>query len=154
MAEKEHGQAAGKRGGKLPLIIGVVAILLLNGLLLGKVMMSEGKTEKKEEHEEEKVGEKVPLEEFLVNLAGGEGRYLKATIALGLKEGVAGEHFVEEELAPIRDAVISVLSNQNAEEISTEKGRAKLKKELKERINKAIHKEEVVKVYFLSFATQ
>jgi len=147
-------EAKGKKGGKMPLIIGMVVILFLNGLVVGKVFLGGGGSEKhtKEEKREEEVGEKVPLEEFLVNLADS-GHYLKVTIALGLKEGVAGS-VVEEELAPIRDAIVSVLSAQELEEITGEAGKNKLKKELVEKINEALEKEEVVKVYFMSFATQ
>ena len=96
---------------------------------------------------------KMPLEEFLVNLAGSNEHYLKATFSIGLKKGETEEK-MKEEVAPIRDAILGVLTTKTTEELATEPGKKKLKKGLVEKINKELGGEKVVKLYFLSFATQ
>ncbi len=157
-AEQKPGAApaAGgeKKGGNMPLMAIIGIVLILNLLIVGKVFMGgkaapSGATEKVQTE----VGKKLPLEEFLVNLAdpGGE-HYLKTTISLGLRKEV-DEKKMEEEFAPIKDAIISVLSSKKQDEISTPEGKEKLKAALKERINKTIG-DKVVEVYFTAFATQ
>jgi flagellar FliL protein len=157
MSEKpqaaENAPAEKKGGAPLLPIVGLV--LVLNVLMVGKIFMGSGhgkeggKTEKKVEE----VGAKMPLEEFLVNLAGSNEHYLKMTVALGLKKGETEEK-MKEEVAPIRDAILGILTTKQTEELATEAGKDKLKKELVEKINKELGGDKVVKVYFLSFATQ
>src|ERR1043165_9360956 len=100
-AENSAEEAKPKKRSKLPLIIGLILILLLNGLVLGKIFLG-GKGGHKKAHvktaageeaaeEEEELGAKVQLEEFLLNLSGGDGHYLKMVIALGVKKGVTEE---------------------------------------------------------------
>lgn len=158
MSEKAPAQEKGgkgeKKGGNMPLFAIIGTVLILNVLMVGKIFMGgNGKETVKVVHATEEVGAKMPLEEFLVNLAGSSDHYLKATIALGLKKG-EGEEKLKEEIAPIRDAALSVLSTKKLEELATEEGKEKLKTEMKEKINKELGGDKVVKIYFMSFATQ
>lgn len=154
MAESEQSGEKKGKGHKLLIIVGVVAILLLNLLVAGKVFLGgKGKPSKPGKHVEEEVGATLPLEEFLVNVAGRNDHYLKTTIALGLKKSVT-EKSMEEKIPPIRDVILSVLSSKSLEELSTERGRSGLKQEIKERLNKELGGETIVKVYFTAFATQ
>ena len=158
MADKEQ-QIPGatpevkRRRSKVPLLLIIGVVLLLNGLIVGKVFLT-GKKPQKGDKATVEVGHKVSLEEFLVNLADpGSEHYLKATIALGLKKGI-DQKSLEEEMAPIKDAIISVLSSSLRDEISTEAGKKKLKEEIKSRLNKCLGGLKVVEVYFTAFATQ
>ncbi len=142
---------------RVPILPIIAIVVVLNVLLVGKIYM--GRVAKKSPAEsskikkEEPVGVKVPLEEFLVNLAGSSEHYLKATFAIGLRKGET-EESIKEEVAPIRDAILSVLTSKQADELATESGKEKLKKDMVGKINKEIGGEKVLKVYFMSFATQ
>lgn len=154
MAENEQGGEKKGKGHKIFLIAGIVVILLLNLLVAGKVFLGgKGKPAKPEKHVEEEVGATLPLEEFLVNVDGSNDHYLKTTIALGLKKNVT-EKSMEEKIPLIRDAILSVLSTKSLEELSTERGRSRLKQEIKEHVNKELGSKMIVKVYFTAFATQ
>jgi len=145
---------AEKKGG-VPLLPIVGLVLVLNVLMVGKIFMGSGhgKEGAKVENKEPEVGIKLPLEEFLVNLAGSNEHYLKMTVALGLKKGETEEK-MKEEVAPMRDAILGILTTKQPEELVTEAGKDKLKKEMVEKVNKALGGDKVVKIYFLSFATQ
>jgi flagellar basal body-associated protein FliL len=158
MAEKPEQKAAEKAGKRehrshMPLMAIVGIVLILNVLIVGKVFMG-GKGGASAAKESQEVGKKLPLDEFLVNLADpGTEHYLKVTMALGLSKQ-ADEKKIEEELAPIKDAVISVLSNSKRDEIGTEAGKTSLKEEIKARLNKRLGGHKIVEVYFTAFATQ
>jgi flagellar FliL protein len=135
----------------IPIIAGVVVLLLV--LFFAKGMLGGHKSDAKEKKKEAKVGISLSLDEFLVNLSGGGDHYLRATISLGMAEGVAEEK-AKEHVAPMRDAILAVLSAKTLKDLSSAKGRDDLKEELKAKINAASGEDQVVKVYFTAFATQ
>ena len=156
-AEKTEGAAGGKKS-PMPIIIGVV--LLFVGLFIGKSVLGGGKKEAKSEKKEKpEVGISLPLDEFMVNLNGSGDHYLRAQIALGLRKGLTEEE-AKEHTAPMRDAILSILSNKTLEQVAKPKDREALKDEIKIKVNEATvdekdkDKETVVKVYFTAFATQ
>ena len=152
MSDKEQKSSGEKKRSKMPMILIIIVVLALNGLIVGKIFL--GGKSKAGHKETPEVGQKLALEEFLVNLGdAGSEHYLKTTIALGLKKGI-DEKSLEEEQAPIKDTIISVLSSSKRDEISTEKGKQELKEEIKTRVNKALKGEKVLEVYFTAFATQ
>jgi flagellar protein FliL len=161
MADKSGDSAPksdekGGKGGKKPIILIIILVAVIgSSLIVGKVMLGgkgdKGKAESKEKVVE--VGVSMPLEEFLVNLADNDAHYLKATVALGLKKGVTEEK-LKEHVAPIRDAVVSVLSSMHLRPLGTEEGKEELKKVLKERINKVVPDAPVMEIYFTAFTTQ
>jgi flagellar FliL protein len=161
MAEKEKPQKEPKAGhGKMPLFAVIGLILIMNMLIAGKIFFGGGGKpgggkEASEQHgkKAEEVGEKLELEEFLLNLAGSNSHYLRATFAVGLKKGVSGKK-MEEEVAPIRDAMLSVLTTKTLEDISTQAGKEKLRAEMVKKINEELGEEKVVKIYFINFAAQ
>lgn len=172
-AEKMEDKAEGGKKKKLPLpmIIGVVVLLV--ALFVGKGVLGGGKKHKaKKEKVKQEMGISLPLDEFLVNLNGGGDHYLRAQISLGLKKGLTEEQG-KEEVAPMRDAILSVLSTKTLAEVTKPKDREELKEELKKKINEVMAaaeskgkdkdeetddkeggKETVLKVYFTAFATQ
>src|SRR5579871_4363302 len=141
-AQKDKGD---KKHSNMPLFVVIGIVLVLNLLMVGKIFMGGGGGTKgaagKAQHAEE-VGPKVPLEEFLVNLAGSSDHYLKATITLGLKKDLT-EDKIKDDIAPIRDVIINVLSSKPAEEIATIDGKEKLKVELKDKINAGLGSEKI-----------
>ena len=133
-----------KKKGKLPMILALVVMLVAGGFFGMKM----GSGSKKEEPEIE-LGEVVALGEFLVNLNDGR-TFLKTDIAVHVgkdmhiaEEAGGGHETKAEPPAPVRDAVIAVLSSQDFNEISTPEGKEKLKKAIAKAINAvAPHHEE------------
>lgn len=139
---------------KLPIMIiaGVVVLVLV--LFLAKGMLGGSKADAKEKKKEShQVGISFALDEFLVNLSGSGDHYLRASISLGMKKGQTEEK-LKEHTALMRDAILSVLTSKTKKELAEAREREELKEELKKRINEALGEEQVVKVYFTSFATQ
>lgn len=97
------------------------------------------------------VGKVVPLETFIVNLAGSKGRKVaKVNMELELKgDGVAEE--IEKRKAQIRDYIIIILSSKTYEEISTKEGKNNLRNEIKDTINSYLTKGKISNVFFTEF---
>ncbi len=91
-------------------------------------------------------GEVVALDPIQVNLA--DGHYLSVGIALQLAEGAH-----EADGSKALDAVISLYSGRQIEELAKPKTRGELKEELKHELGKLYH-EEVMDVYLTQFVTQ
>jgi flagellar FliL protein len=151
-AEAAAASAQKPKKPKMMIAIAVVTVLVL--MIAGKSVLGGGKQQpSKEKKPPEEVGITIALDEFLVNLSGGGDHYLKTAISLGLRKGVT-EDALKEKTAPVRDAIVSVLSSRSLGSLGSEKARDKLKEELKSRINEATGDASVLKVYFTSFATQ
>ena len=102
------------------------------------------------------VGKTLDLGEFIINL--GDEHYLKAGVALGLKEGIDPKK-LEEETAPLRDAALMAFAGKTRSQLNTLEGKHKVKEEIRERVNEVLEhktheKESVLEVYFTSFTTQ
>ncbi len=149
--KKEKPEKAAKSGKKPPIkiIIGVVVLLVIMVVAKGVLGKSKPKVKKTVSHQ---VGISLPMEEFLVNLTGGD-HYLRATISLGMSKEVKEEE-TKEKMAPMRDAILTALSSKTLKDLSSEEGREKLKTDLVEKVNAAAGSDMVVKVYFTAFATQ
>jgi flagellar basal body-associated protein FliL len=136
----------------LPIVI-VLVVGLVGGAFAGKILLG-GKGDKKPE--KPKVGHTLDLGEFLVNL--DDEHYLKAGVALGLKEGVPAEK-LKEESAPLRDAVLMAFVRASRSELNSYEGKQKIKEHIREQVNEVLQektreKESVLEVYFTSFVTQ
>ncbi|HEX2226598.1 MAG TPA: flagellar basal body-associated FliL family protein, partial [Candidatus Binatia bacterium] len=94
------------------------------------------------------------LDVFVVNLASsGQGRYLRTTLSLGVKDAHEKEK-IKEFVGPIRHAVIMYLTERKIEELIDPEGKEKLRKALHEEINEAIGEKMVSNVYFKEFLIQ
>lgn len=100
------------------------------------------------------VGLMFPLEPFTVNLLSESGRrYLKVEMNLE----IGGEELspeLEEKKPIFRDIIIRQLSSKSLEEISTVKGKDKLKEEIVREINTRLKDGKVKNVYFTDFVVQ
>jgi flagellar FliL protein len=93
----------------------------------------------------------VPLETFLVNLSGG--KYVRAQIQLEFETLDVPRKFYTRAV-PIRDGIISMLTQMTAENLESSKGKDKLRAEIRSLINTVLRKEEVRRVYFTQFVIQ
>lgn len=103
------------------------------------------------EEGEEALGAIVPFETFLVNLP--EDHYVRVQIQLEFESLEVPRRFYTRQV-PIRDSIISLLTQQTKAGLETAKGKDKLRNEIKDLVNAAIRKEEVRRVYFTQFVIQ
>jgi len=101
----------------------------------------------------------VHLEGFTVNLADPEEtHFLRVTMDLGidrLPEGADREKPAASlPVGRIRDAILSVLTTCKADALLTPEGKAQLKKNLVEALNRAVPEIGVREVYFTEFLVQ
>lgn len=119
---------------------------------LSHVIEGEHHTQQQEATEEKAfVGKVIPLETFVVNLAGAKGRRVaKVNMELELKgDGVAEE--IEKRRAQIYDYIIIILSSKSYEEISSKEGKNNLRNEIKDTINSFLTKGKITNVFFTEF---
>lgn len=176
MAEEEKDKEEGKEeGGKssnmvliiiivvlvLVLVIGGVAAFLLSGdddeaqmNQSTQTEMSASPVKQKKRLESLEVGPMYPLDNFIVNLLSDSGRrFLKAQINLEMDtEDLAAE--LDAKIPVIRDVVIRVLTSKTLEEISTAKGKDKLKDTLVNQLNMRIKDGQINNLYFTEFVIQ
>lgn len=174
--EKEEGaeQTQKKSGGKMMLIIIIVLILLLliGGGLAAFLMLSGGDEEatqsqpvQQQSTQRQKSGAKrstdlltigpmYPMDQFVVNLLSESGsRFLKVSLDIELgSEELSPE--MDSKKAAIRDIIIRVLSSKTFEEVSTMKGKEKLKDEIVEKINQILADGQVRNIFFTDFVVQ
>lgn len=114
---------------------------------------AEGHDDPEEELEEgeEPLGAIVPFDAFLVNLAGG--KYIRAQIQVEFETLDVPRRFYTRAV-PIRDSIISLLTQTTAENLESLKGKDKLRAEIRSIINTTLRKEEVRRVYFTQFVIQ
>src|SRR5690606_9351791 len=101
--------------------------------------------------EDEFIGKVVPMETFLVNLAGSRGGKLaKITMELEVSSAdVMGE--IDRRKPQIRDIIIILLSSKNYEQVSSREGKDFLREEIRDRVNSFLTKGKINKVYFTEF---
>jgi len=95
-----------------------------------------------------------PMEPFVVNIYDGqELRYLKVKVELEMAApNVKPE--IEARLAPIRDAVLVLLSAKTLQEIQDVQGKNALKEEILSAVNRHLPPGKLAKVYFTDFVVQ
>jgi len=176
MAEEENteqgnqeGTESGKKSSNLVLIIIAVVLVLVLAIVGVVVVMlaggddspqsSNGNVQTTKEKpikmmDAMEVGPMFPLDTFTVNLLSDSGRrYLKVQMNLELDaEELAAE--LESKTAVIRDVIIRLLSSKTLEEISTAKGKEKLKEQIVNQLNLRLRDGNLRNVYFTEFVVQ
>lgn len=181
--EKEEQQETKKGGNSLVLIIVAVllVILLLVGGLIVVLLASGGDSgeqdpaiataqtqevaqqavakpgataPKERSNDFFNVGPMYPLDQFLVNLLSETGsRYLKMTINIELSaETLTPE--IDQKKPLLRDIVIRILTSKTYEDISTAKGKERLKDEIAAKINETLRDGYIKNVFFTDFIVQ
>ena len=104
----------------------------------------------------------LPLESFTVNLADAEeGRFLRTTFSLGVdgevpatKDGGKAAGGGSVSIAAIRDSILSVLTQCKSDELLLPQGKAKLKADLLNALNREVPALGAREVYFTEFLVQ
>jgi len=108
----------------------------------------------KKEPEVPILGVMVPLEPFVVNLAGTKGkRFLKVAITLELSSPEVNAE-INENLQKITDSILILLSSKSFEDVYSVQGKFKLKDEITTRVNRFLVLGHVKDAYFTEFVIQ
>lgn len=169
MAEEKEapGEAKGKQKPTLFIILSIFNMVIVVAvgvmLYLGKKKEAAQPTIEdvvRGEHEaQEKVkanadtyiGNLIPLETFLVNLAGSRGRKL-AKVNMELEvEGEQVQEEIEKRKAQIRDIIIILLSSKTYSQVEDKEGKEHLRDEIRDTVNAFLTKGKINKVYFTEF---
>ncbi len=169
--EAQEEKVSSENGGGNKLILIIIVVLLLLLLVIGGVVayfllssdnpsdQTQPQVEKKVEKpkkvsEAAEIGPIYPLDPFTVNLKSSNAtRYLKCTINLEL-DSPDTQPELDKMKPAIRDLIIRILSSKTVPEISTSKGKEKLKEEIKKNINAMLATGEIRNVYFTAFVIQ
>ena len=112
----------------------------------------EGAAEKVEE--DVNLGVMFPLDPFIVNLAGSEGkRFLKVTISLELSTPEVHAD-LKENIQKVTDSILVLLSSKSFEDVYSVQGKFKLKDEVTTRVNRFLVVGHVKDAYFTEFIIQ
>ena len=100
------------------------------------------------------VGPMYPLDQFLVNLLSETGsRYLKMEINLELSaETLTPE--IDQKKPLLRDIIIRILTSRTYEDVSTAKGKERLKDEIATKLNEILRDGYIKNVFFTDFIVQ
>ena len=153
---------------KMGMIIGIIVGLLILGgggyyayINFFKEKPAEEKPADGEEAKEAAPVEKdvdlglmFPLDPFVVNLAGSEGkRFLKVTISLELSTPEVHLE-LKENIQKITDSILVLLSSKAFEDVYSVQGKFKLKDEITTRVNRFLVVGHVKDAYFTEFIIQ
>jgi flagellar FliL protein len=111
---------------------------------------------KADAHEEEPpaVGALLALDPFIANLADEEGRrYLKATLQVEFADAHVPPEFTAR-LPQVRDLLLTLFNSKTFAEVRTPQGKAVLRDEIINRINRAMRRDVAKAVYFTEFIVQ
>lgn len=92
------------------------------------------------------------LGEFSTNL-GNSRNYFKGSIVLEITDNNLKTN-IEEKNAQIRDGIISILIEKNAEEMLDSTGQKNLKKEIIEKVSSIINSDSINNIYFYDYIVQ
>lgn len=168
-----------KGGNKLILFggigVGAIVIGIVLALFVIKPMMSETsegteedateqtETKKKEKKEKKKIvnehGEEVStliyvLENIVVNPSGtGGSRFLSVSFGFELESVELQDEFIHRDPI-IRDALITILSSKTVSELTDAKQKEIVRYQIKKRLSKLMHTDELLGVYYTDFVLQ
>ncbi len=107
-----------------------------------------------EEKGETALGVMFPLDPFLVNLAGSQGkRVLKVTVSLELSAPEVRAE-LNENLQKVVDSILVLLSSKTFEDVYSVQGKFKLKDEITTRVNRFLAMGHIRDAYFTEFIIQ
>ncbi|MEI1421389.1 flagellar basal body-associated protein FliL [Bacillus cabrialesii] len=135
------------------MIILLIILIVIGALGAAAYFVLGGKSEKSEAKKsiDEIVASSVDVEEITTNLKSDN--IVRLAIKLETDSDKSKEELEKRDFQ-VKDAVISLLADTNANEIEGDKGKEAFKKELKGKINSYLQEGKVEKVYITSFNLQ
>ena len=114
----------------------------------------EGKKEEAPAEEDLDLGVMFPMDPFIVNLAGSEGkRFLKVTIFLELSTPEVNVE-IKGKIQKVTDSILVLLSSKAFEDVYSVQGKFKLKGEITTRVNRFLVVGHIKDAYFTEFIIQ
>lgn len=170
--EKDEKDKKGKSF-LLIIIIVVLVLLLIVGGLIAFLVLSDDSAEQPMSQQQQvatqkapmmqpgkrsvdfiNMGQIYPLDPFIVNLLSENGsRFLKTKIDLEQSTEVLSAE-LDKKKALLRDIIIRTLSSKTYEEISTAKGKDRLKDEIVGRLNEVLSDGYIKNIFFTDFVVQ
>ncbi|MCY8205884.1 flagellar basal body-associated protein FliL [Bacillus subtilis] len=135
------------------MIILLIILIVIGALGAAAYFVLGGKSEKSEAKKsiDEIVASSVDVEEITTNLKSDN--IVRLAIKLETNSDKSKEELEKRDFQ-VKDAVISLLADTNADQIEGDKGKETFKKELKDKINSYLQEGKVEKVYITSFNLQ
>ncbi|MGF9603364.1 flagellar basal body-associated protein FliL [Bacillus subtilis] len=135
------------------MIILLIILIVIGALGAAAYFVLGGKSEKSEAKKsiDEIVASSVDVEEITTNLKSDN--IIRLVIKLETDSDKSKEELEKRDFQ-VKDAVISLLADTNADQIEGDKGKETFKKELKDKINSYLQEGKVEKVYITSFNLQ
>lgn len=155
-----------QKKGKGKVVIAVIAVLVL--LIAGLVAVffyatSEPKAQEAQSEQAAasesnakylRIGPIFQLDQFIVNLLSQGGRrYLKVSISLEMTTPNL-ENELNAKRAPVRDIIIDILTSKSIDDISTTRGKDKLKEEIIQRLNEILVDGKIRNIFLTDMAIQ
>lgn len=115
------------------------------------VIRGEAEAQKEEAANPQFIGRLIPLETFLVNLAGSRGQKL---VKINMEIEVNNDEVQKEieKLKPkIRDIIIIIVSGKSYQQLSTSEGKDNLRQEIRDQVNLFLTKGKINSVFFTEF---
>lgn len=100
---------------------------------------------------EELLGAIAPFDTFLVNLSGG--KYLRLQLQVEMEGRDIPRRFYSR-LVPVRDGIITLLTQKSASDLEDTRGKDALKRAIRDLINEQLKRQDVKRVYFTQFVIQ
>ena len=114
----------------------------------------EGKKEEAPAEEDLDLGVMFPMDPFIVNLAGSEGkRFLKVTIFLEMSTPEVNVE-IKGKIQKVTDSILVLLSSKAFEDVYSVQGKFKLKDEITTRVNRFLVVGHIKEAYFTEFIIQ
>jgi flagellar FliL protein len=138
---------------KMIIIIAVAAVIVIGGAVAGYFVYS--KTQSKKTPEQKPVVITIwPMDAFIVNIADVAGeRYLKLVAQFELSDPAVVAEL--EQIKPrLRDSILDLLTPKTYKELMDPAGKQRLREDIAGRVNNALTKGKVTKVYFTEFVVQ
>ncbi|MGZ9791435.1 flagellar basal body-associated protein FliL [Bacillus atrophaeus] len=135
------------------IIIMLIILIVISALGTAAYFMVSGKLGKsdKEPTIDEIVESSVDIEEITTNLKSDH--IIRIAIKLETDSKKAKEELEKRDFQ-VKDAIITLLADTNADEIEGDKGKEAFKRELKDKVNSYLQEGKVEKVYITSFNLQ
>lgn len=147
----------GTRKGKIAIIIMAIALVISCSIAGVAILQKKPSDNAAKKQVIEEPGDMLSMGELIVNLADtSEIHYLKTDIVLEVSGAQANKNVGDDttQKAPLRDAIIGVLSSKRFAELNCPGGKETLKTELQEVCGQCLKPARVLNVYFSEFAMQ
>ncbi len=135
------------------IVAALVAVIAL--IAVGIIVIKKRSAKPAKEELSATVEATLPLETFVVNLAGNERAYLRVTLTLGLAHPLRKEK--QETGVPVplvRDTILTALSTAHPDELLKNEGRSQLKAQLLQALQTRAPDLGVTDIYFTEFLVQ